>query len=185
MRQTLRLHPDSLCSAVTRIEVEVARPRAGCLTLAYVVTGRIDDLAMPPVAAAAWADDLWQHTCFEAFIGNSPGAAYYEFNFAPSTQWAAYRFGSYRNEKRVASEIKAPRIAVERRSERYLLHASLELDGILPPVNARQGGTDATCRLGLSAVIEEASGNQSYWALAHPPGKPDFHHPDCYVLEVA
>ena len=37
----------------------------------------------------------------------------------------------------------------------------------------------------LSAVIEEKSGAKSYWALAHPPsGPPDFHHPDCFVLEL-
>jgi hypothetical protein len=40
-------------------------------------------------------------------------------------------------------------------------------------------------RLGLSAIIEEASGRRSYWALAHPPGKPDFHHPDSFALRVS
>jgi hypothetical protein len=25
-------------------------------------------------------------------------------------------------------------------------------------------------------VIEAADGGKSYWALAHPPGRPDFHH---------
>ena len=35
--------------------------------------------------------------------------------------------------------------------------------------------------LGLSAVIEEANGRKSYWALAHPPGKADFHHADCFA----
>jgi hypothetical protein len=184
MHQALRLHPDSLCSAVNRIEVDVARPRARCLMLTYLVTGRIGDLAMPPPAAAAWTDELWRHTCFEAFVGNSPGAPYYEFNFAPSTQWAVYGFGGYRNEKRAVTEIGAPRIAVESSSDRYVLRASLDLDQTLPLVSEKRG-RDAAWRLGLSAVIEEANGNQSYWALAHPPGKPDFHHPDGWVLEVA
>jgi hypothetical protein len=40
-------------------------------------------------------------------------------------------------------------------------------------------------RLGLSAVIEETSGHKSYWALAHPPGRPDFHHSDCFVYEFS
>ena len=142
MLQTLRLHPDSVCSAVSSIEVDVVRPRAGCLTLAYLVTGRIGDLGMPAPAIAARTDDLWRRTCFEAFIRNSPGAAYYEFNFAPSTQWAAYGFAGYRNGKREASEIKPPRIAVEASSERYLLQASLELDRILPPVGGSGGGAD-------------------------------------------
>jgi hypothetical protein len=184
MLQTLRLHPDSVCSAVNRIEVEVARPRASCLTLAYRVTGRIGELAMPAQAVATRTDELWRHTCFEAFIRNLPGGAYYEFNFAPSTQWAAYGFTAYRNGKREVSEIQPPRIAVEASSERCLLQASLELDRILPPVSGRGSGADAPRRLGLSAVIEETNGNQSFWALAHPPGKPDFHHPDCWVLEI-
>lgn len=39
-------------------------------------------------------------------------------------------------------------------------------------------------QIGLSAVIEEMDGTKSYWALAHPAGKPDFHHPDCFTLEL-
>jgi hypothetical protein len=33
-------------------------------------------------------------------------------------------------------------------------------------------------------VIEEVSGVFSYWALNHPPGEPDFHHPDAFALEL-
>ena len=32
--------------------------------------------------------------------------------------------------------------------------------------------------LALSAVIEAIDGAKTYWALAHPSDKPDFHHPD-------
>jgi len=39
-------------------------------------------------------------------------------------------------------------------------------------------------RLSLSAVIEQADGRLSYWALAHPPGKPDFHRADCFTCEI-
>jgi hypothetical protein len=185
MRRTLQLHPNSLCFAVTHIEVQVARPQARSLTLTYVVTGKICDVAMPPVTAATRADELWRHTCFEAFLGSSPGAAYYEFNFAPSTQWAVYRFSSYRSGMRAATETIAPRISVETSRERYILQASLELDEVLAspesPGGNERGGM---WRLGLSAVIEETGGRQSYWALAHPPGKADFHHSDCFALEV-
>ena len=40
-------------------------------------------------------------------------------------------------------------------------------------------------RIGLSAIIEETDGAKSYWALAHPPGKPDFHHPTCFAATLA
>ena len=76
-----------------------------------------------------------------------------------------------------------PLIAVEGGPERYLLRASLELDQ-LEPRSTSKGG-DGMWRLGLSAIIEETSGHRSYWALAHPPGKPDFHHHDCFAVEVS
>jgi hypothetical protein len=174
MRLALKLHPDSLCAAVTGIEVDVARQHDGSLSLSYIVTGKIGDLRLPPVAAAARADELWRSTCFEAFIRSAPGEAYYEFNFAPSTRWAAYRFDGYRAGVRPMTEIAAPRIEAQSASEHYTLRATLDLSS-LP--------RDAGWRLGLSAVIEEANGRKSYWALAHPPGKADFHHADCFALE--
>ena len=174
MRHTLRLHPDSLCAAATRIEADIARPRPGNLILSYVVSGRISDLRMPPVVAAARADELWRHTCFEAFVRPSAGPGYYEFNFSPSTQWAVYQFSGYRSGMRVATEIGAPLIEVRSSVATYTLQVTLELDGLSSPLH-----------LGLSAVLEETNGRKSYWALAHPPGKADFHHADCFALELS
>ena len=178
MRQALKLHPDSRCAAATRIEVEIARPRPGHLVLRYLVTGKIGELRLPPATAPARADELWQHTCFEAFVRASAGTAYYELNFAPSMQWAAYRFGAYRHEMSVATDAGAPRIEARSSGELYQLQASLELKG-LPDLRG-----EAAWRLGLSAVIEETSGRKSFWALAHPPGKADFHHSDCFACEL-
>jgi hypothetical protein len=174
LHQALRLHPDSLCAAATKIEVDIARPRPGSLILAYIVSGRISDLLMPPVVAAARADELWRHTCFEAFVRPSADPSYYEFNFSPSTQWAAYRFDGYRSGMRVATEIDAPRIEVRSNGGSYTLQAALALDGL-----------PSSLHLGLAAVLEETNGRQSYWALAHPPGKADFHHADCFALELS
>jgi hypothetical protein len=178
MRQALKLHPDSLCSAVTHIDVDVARQHPGSLLLSYVVTGKIADLRLPPVVTAARTDELWRHTCFEAFVGSSADDAYYEFNFAPSTQWAAYRLDSYRSGMQVAAEVSASRIEMQSSPGCYTLQASLALDWL-----SRLPG-DARWRLGLAAVIEETSGRRSYWALAHPPGKADFHHSDCFTQEL-
>ena len=178
MHHVLKLHPDSRCLVAARVEVAVTRPRADRLVLSYVVTGKISDVRLPPVVAPARTDGLWQHTCFEAFVRAAPGPSYYEFNFAPSTKWAAYRFDSYRSGMRVA-EIEAPAIEVRSGLDTYTLRASLELGRLpdLPP--------EALWRLGLSALIEDQSGGKSYWALAHPPGKPDFHHADSFALEFS
>ncbi len=160
------------------VEVDVARQQAGGLVLRYVVSGNIGELVLPAVAAPARTDELWRHTCFEAFVRPPLGEAYYEFNFAPSTQWAAYRFDSYRMGMRAASEISAPLIAVERGGDRFTLQAALQWD------RSSALGSAATWRLGLSAVLEETDGGKSYWALAHPFKKPDFHHADCFALEL-
>ncbi|SRR6266545_3555678 len=179
MRLPLRHHPDSLSLAATHIGVDVARPHAGSLVLCYFVTGKISGLRLPPIAAAVRAEELWQRTCFEAFVRCEASDIYYEFNFAPSTQWAAYRFDGYRSGMREASGVSAPTIAVKVSSALFRLQASFELAQLsdLPH--------DACWRLGLSALIEETSGDKSYWALAHPPGKPDFHHLDCFAHEFS
>jgi hypothetical protein len=177
MRQLLK-HPDSCSSVAGHIEVEVMRPGVNSLVLSYIVTGKMNDARMPPVTAAARCDGLWRHTCFEAFVRASSGDEYYEFNFAPSTQWAAYRFSSYRSGMCVAAEISAPSIEVRSSPGRYTLQASLDLDSLSLP-------RKALWRLGLSAVIEDTNGCKSYWALMHPAGKPDFHYADCFVDEFS
>src|SRR5882757_7475213 len=110
MRLLLKPHPDSPCAAVAQIEVEIARPRSDRLELSYIVAGQMNGIRMPAAVAASRGEELWQHTCFEAFVRASSGAGYYEFNFAPSTQWAAYRFSGYRSGMCVAAEISAPPI---------------------------------------------------------------------------
>jgi hypothetical protein len=178
MRSSLTRHPDSPSSAVTSIEVDVARSRAENLVLSYILTGKLRDVLMPPVMAPAQSHELWRHTCFEAFIRAPVGSVYYEFNFAPSTQWAAYRFDSYRSGMSAVMDIGVPAIKIQASPDRYTLQATIALDRL--PELPRAAGW----RLGLSAVIEEAEHRISYWALTHPPGKPDFHHPDCFVHEL-
>src|SRR5207244_463731 len=107
---------------------EVARGSDGRMVFSYAVTGKIADLRLPPVTSPTRAEELWQHTCFEAFVRTSASEAYYEFNFSPSTQWAAYQFDGYRHRMRVASRIGAPSIEVQASPERFTLRASLELD---------------------------------------------------------
>lgn len=173
MRQILKLHPNSLCDAVREIAVDAARIDHSTLRLSYRASGVMAGLRIPQAARPARTDALWQHTCFEAFLRPKAGDSYLEFNFAPSTEWAAYSFGGYRSEMRVIADA-AVSIDVEQRDD------TLELVALLEGLPA-----DGGWRLGVSAVMEETSGRRSYWALAHPPGKPDFHHGDCFALELA
>jgi hypothetical protein len=170
MRQILTRHPDSRCDAVDQIAVEVERQR-GRLTLNYRVTGRIADLRVPSVRQPLRIDELWRFTCLEAFLRAGAEEAYLEFNFSPSTAWAAYRFESYR--EGMSSADAALALEVSSGSGVFRMRAVLNR---LP--------SDDPWHLGLAAVMEEKSGRKSYWALAHPPGKPDFHHADGFALEI-
>jgi hypothetical protein len=169
MQRELIRHPDFPCAAVARIAVDVARAGAS-LRIDYHVTGAIDALALPAVSTPERTDELWKHTCFEAFLRPAPGTAYLEFNLAPSTCWAAYRFDDTRQGMRNV-DMPSPVIEIERGADSLVLRATL-------------AAPDGALGLGLSAVIEERSGAKSYWALAHPAGKPDFHHCDCFALEL-
>jgi hypothetical protein len=176
MRGQLKLHSQSRCSAGVRITVEFTRQGALDLMLSYTVTGNVGSLCIPPVTAAVRGDELWRHTCFEAFVRGA-GAEYYEFNFAPTTQWAAYRFTGYRS-GRCPAEISAPAIDVQSDADRFSLNALLQLDSLnsLP--------AQASWHLGLSAVIEERNGRISYWAFVHPSEKPDFHQAGSFAYEL-
>lgn len=167
MSQALTPHPDTPCPAVRRLEAAARRTGSG-LALRYVLAGDLGGLAIPPAAAAARADGLWAHTCFEAFLGGD-GEAYLEFNFSPSGQWAAYRFDGYR-QGMAPLEMAPPRIEVTRSNGVLELTAEITLD------------LEGPLRVGLTAVVETASGAVSYWALQHPAGEPDFHHDAGRVL---
>jgi hypothetical protein len=183
MRQALLIHPDSRRGGLVRVEAEALRAAPGELRLHFTLTGDMAALRLPPPAAPERADELWRTTCFEAFIRAPAGPAYVELNFSPATQWAAYAFSDTRAGMRSLELPAPPRI--ERRAGADFLELTAALDfgpsGPLP--------MDAPWRLGLSAIIEEAGiegagGQKSYWALAHPPGKPDFHNRDGFMAEL-
>ncbi len=175
---SLKLHPSSHCDAVTGIEVDLARAKGGRLRLLYSVSGKIADLHLPDPGPTERADGLWQHTCFEAFLKPEPGAAYLELNFAPSLNWAAYRFDGYREGMAPLEPVDAPLMkAVSNGQTHYAFDVMLALDAL-------KRHDDGIWRLGLTAVIEEKNGNISWWALTHPEGRPDFHSETCFALEL-
>jgi hypothetical protein len=119
------------------------------------------------------ADDLWQTTCFEAFLRPAGADAYREWNFAPSGQWAAYDFSGYREKRSNAAVAQSPYIRMEDNLTWWALGATIAVDA------------DLQWQLGLSAILEEKAGTKSYWALAHPSGdKPDFHDPICFAAHL-
>ncbi|MFZ5721357.1 MAG: DOMON-like domain-containing protein [Pseudomonadota bacterium] len=171
VRRALEPHPESQPGPVRSLQVEAAR-QGGRLLLSYRLEGRLGELSIPPKGPAGRADDLWRHTCFEAFVRPPGDAAYWEFNLSPSCQWAAYGFSRYR-QRGTDPKVEAPRIQVAATPQRLDLKASLDLTGL-----------KGAWLVGVSAVIEGKEGGKSYWALRHPPGRPDFHHARGFVLTL-
>lgn len=178
MKLELVPHPDTPSNAISRIAVTIERRSADVFVLEYVASGDIAGVRLPARQPADRADELWRHTCFEAFFGDPGiGDGYVEVNLSPSTQWATYDFGSYRSGM-VPSDSLVSRLTPQRSASEFRLTAEVEVEGLY------QEPFDYD-RLALSAVIEEADGRMSYWALAHAPGKPDFHHPAAFAASLS
>ncbi len=174
----LTCHPDTPSQAVQEIEAGADWTQDNALIFTYALKADLTRLRIPPPRPPRKADRLWQHTCFEAFVSVKGKPEYYEFNFAPSGEWAAYSFQRYRDGSPLEGDMLAPRISVNYTTDQFDLDAIVPLDRlptILPQV---------CLLLALTTVIEDQSGKLSYWALRHPPGNPDFHHPDSFALKL-
>lgn len=171
-------HPSTPAPAVRRIDVEVASTDEGGLRLRFFLDGDVSAIAVPPVRKTGPTDGLWQHTCFEAFVSGEGSRTYCEYNFSPSTEWAAYGFSAYRTGKVPIEYTNPPAVTVSVTDDRIALEAVIPLEALL----ALPG--DGTLLLGLAAVIEDQNGTLSYWAIAHRAEKPDFHSPAGFVLEI-
>ena len=171
----LKRHPSTRAEAVRAIQVLVHRSASAELRMTFRLDGDIPRVRVPLPGVPRIATQLWQHTCFEAFIAVDGQVAYHEFNFAPSGEWAAYGFRGYRNGGPLANETMRPHIAVRSTGSRLELDALVRLDA-LSAIHP-----NASIRIGLSAVIEACDG-LSYWSIHHPADKPDFHNADGFAL---
>ena len=166
---------------VRALEASAARDGEAGLRFRYVLEADLGAVRIPALRSSRPADELWKHTCFEAFVAGAHGDEYRELNFSPSTEWAAYSFDSYRKGMATVVLPAAPRIEVTQSGTQLVLEAHIGAQGLLPKKWRAPG---ARLRIALSAVLEDESGRISYWALKHAPGKADFHHAAGFILEV-
>jgi hypothetical protein len=174
MLHALKPHPASPCTTVDTLTVEASRLKSGELRLRYRLAGDIASLLVPERDGPARTDFLWHHTCFEVFIATGSDPAYREFNLAPSTRWAAYRFTAYREGMANLDQPHPPMTAFSATT------STLELTATMSPHLA----ADEPWRLAVTTVIEEKSGHKSFWSLHHPDTRPEFHHPEGFVLRL-
>ena len=175
-------HPDSPASGIAGLWVE-GHWEDDLLALTYRLAGDLNTLCFPTPENPAEPDRLWAHSCFEVFWARPDVPdAYCEYNFSPSGQWASYAFSAYRARAHQIEPL-APSSVLWQRTPKPTpdspipdsLYCSVLLP--LPEVDA--------FRFGLAAVLERTDGRLCYFALRHPPGAPDFHHPINFALELS
>jgi hypothetical protein len=171
-------HPNTPSRVAQAVTTQVTRSAEGKLSVSYAIHGDIARLEIPAPGPARVGWKLWRHTCCELFVRQRGAAAYHEFNFSPSGEWASYAFTKYREGATLADQALNPQIAVDSTGTQLNLYALVDLERLAPAY------VRSPLAIGLAVIIEEESGGLSYWALRHAPGKPDFHHLQAFALEL-
>ncbi|MEA5442586.1 DOMON-like domain-containing protein [Cyanobium gracile] len=147
------------------------------LLLRFRLAGAMASVHLPAaVAAPARRDGLWATTCFECFWGVEGERPYWELNLSPAGHWNLYRLEDYRDGLRPEPGYDLPPHRVIRDAGEL----TLDLDLPLPQELAEE----VPLQVGITSVIEDRSGQLSYWALTHPGTEPDFHRRDAFLLRL-
>lgn len=170
----LRCHPATRTTAVRAIRA-LARRSESALEAKFRLAGDLAQISVPPSGPVRIGNELWRHTCFEAFIGLQGRTSYHEYNLSPSGEWAVYAFREYRDGGVLHDESMRPQIAVRSTPDSLELDAAIRLDRL------SREHPHASLLIGLSAVVETNHG-LSYWALLHSGEKADFHRADSFAL---
>jgi hypothetical protein len=158
-----------------------ARWQEGVLELHYRLSGPLQRLRLPSQIAGEppqRRDQLWQSTCFEAFIGRAGQPGYWELNLAPNGDWNCYALNGYRQGLQPEPRIQALPFVLKQRQlegelEQLELTLSLPIGALIPAASALE--------LSVTAVLDDVSHGCSYWAWRHSGPEPDFHRRESFL----
>ncbi len=169
LTQPLMLHRECDLGPIRAVTASITPTDTGC-EAEFRLDGDVSRIVIPPNAPPARCDNLWKTTCFEIFWQPIGQPGYVEFNLSPSGQWASYDFDSFREGMRDAP-VDAISIACS--------HASSNGAGELVLKASIAADLPAPAQVALNAIVEHPGGGIQFWALAFPPGKPEFHSEAC------
>ncbi|APD48890.1 DOMON-like domain-containing protein [Synechococcus sp. CS-602] len=177
-RQHRSLHPFEASADAEAFSLEAWISRfPGRLQIRYRLAGPMDQLVLPPPAGQPRRrDQLWQSTCFEAFVAHAGQPAYWEVNLSPSGDWNVYRLAGYR--AGLEAETGCRSVVSEVKRQPGLLSVDLSLD--LAPWFGEAQALD----MAVTAVLEHKGETLSYWALAHAGPEADFHDRRGFLLQL-
>ncbi len=168
--QPLMLHQTCDLGPIKAVTASITATSSG-FDAEFRFDGNVSAIRLPAAGPSVRTDDLWKTSCLEVFWQPIGETHYREFNFSPSGRWAAYDFCAFREGMRDAP-IDAIAVSCSHSDGELILKASVAAD--LP----------APAQVALNAIVEHADGGKQYWALAFPPGKPEFHSEACRQMIV-
>jgi len=152
--------------------------RGNALSIGYALLGNLSDLAIPaPRESSGRKNRLSEETCLEFFLGVNDSERYWEFNLSPAGHWNVYRFTSYREGMREEPAFRSLPFDLLKKPEVLRFSLDLDIEKIIPP--------DKALKVAVSAVIKTIKGKTSYWALAHPGPRPDFHRREGFTIDLS
>lgn len=116
-------------------------------------------------------DFLWQHTCYEVFIGVKGEDYYREINLSPSEAWQVYAFEEYRYPEDMPPQAAEDIALNSLKRTHYGLSVSLDLSSFMQQHKLKW----ADLFIGLSAVLQTSQGIH-YYAMQHSSPQADFHN---------
>ncbi len=175
----LHCHKKTPAQFIQAMEVSYEISSDGLLKLRYAVDVPHSALVIAQIKEPLRTDFLWHTTCCEVFLGIKDKPEYIEYNFSPSSQWAAYQFTDYRKDVADLDVLAVPEISIESGHAKFALEAAVML-----PHKWQQAYLNTGLDVGLTVVAEEQGGKNSYWSLAHHQDEPEFHDRSCFTLPL-
>ncbi|AFY93937.1 DOMON-like domain-containing protein [Chamaesiphon minutus] len=149
----------------------------GILSIEYQLQGDLDSVViLPPSDSPTRTFALWEHTCFEFFIGSPGEANYWEFNLSPSGDWNVFILDDYRQGLRAESAFTELPLQIDRQLDTLSLSGSWDLTKII--------SAERQLEIAISTVVKSERDEISYWALAHKGTEPNFHLRDSFIIKI-
>jgi hypothetical protein len=174
----LKLQPFSKEISTPSIDLTAKLDRhQDVLSIEYHLQGDLNALIIPPqVPHPTRKSLLWEHTCFEFFIGVPGIAEYWEFNLSPAGDWNVYHLDNYRQGLREELAFISLPFEIDLQPSSLMLKLELDLAHIIE--------SDRDLELSVTSVIEPRAGEISYWAISHSGETADFHLRDSFSISL-
>ncbi|MBT7610521.1 MAG: hypothetical protein HN576_12250 [Bacteriovoracaceae bacterium] len=140
------------------------------LNVEYLLKGNIESIDLSKEnTTRKRVIGLWKKTCFELFIKNKNTDDYFEFNFAPNTDWNLFHFLDIRSELKEFKTTTCPLVKVKQSNVEFQMQIIIPKQ-IFPDKFISNG----EMMYSPTSIIHKSS-HIYHFASIHPDNKLDFH----------